>query len=166
MENIARAMVMFIAVVIVVKSRNVTIPKNTPKPRNMTGAWWACFLPMVLGHVGRTCTHHLVASPPPFENLKGAFENIPGASVIIDRLMQLILLMLMGKAFKCNVCGASFKYGNDKVNRSKREECRPGNKQKTNLMRKCVNILFLILATTGRSCQPQGGGQGSQLSVT
>ena len=65
MENIARAMVMFLAVVIVAKSRNVTIPKNTPKPRNMTGAWWACFLPMVLGHVGRTCTHHLVAPPPP-----------------------------------------------------------------------------------------------------
>ena len=44
MENIARAMVMFLALVIVVKSRNVTIPKYTPKPRNMTRGLVGVFL--------------------------------------------------------------------------------------------------------------------------
>ena len=62
-------------------------------------------------------------------------------------IQQLILLadsMVKGKAFKCGVCGRSFKGGADKVNRSnrdrhQREECMPG-KKRAKVLRKRVDL--------------------------
>ena len=149
-------------------SNQETWPYRETHPNQETwpGAWWACFLPMVLGHMGGTCTHHLVASPPPLREPERCIWKHPWCVRDPRSLNAAHFAHTDGQGIQCSVCGTSFKYSNDKVNRSNREECGPDNKQKTNLLRKRVNLLFLILATMGRSCQPQGGGQRSQVSVT
>ena len=122
---------------------------------------------MVLGHMGRQRTHHLVTSPPPpLEHLEGTFENMSDALGFLDRLMQLVVLMLMGNAFKCDVCRASFKHDNGNVNRSnhdrhQRGEYMPGDKQKPS-----GDVFVSWQPLVARVSQLQCGDPGSQVAVT
>jgi hypothetical protein len=104
MENIARAMVMCCGHDCQIKKRDHTekhtqTKKHDPGPGGRVSCPWS--LATWVEHVPIIWSLPI----PPFENLKGAFENIPDASGILDRLMQLILLILMGKAFNAACAG-------------------------------------------------------------